>query len=248
MEDFHEALNIMDSALYQYEALVPQPQKVAMLNSFVFRYKEKTIQQALIQKLARTITGLKSGYILHKNGFFQEQAAIQRMLDEFEQDINFLSFAIINDDVTELHERYITAFYEEEFDKPDDPVASSQKRQMIPRNKIIAYISRAEEEASNPSRTIDVTKTINKTYSGYIHAASPQVMDLYGGKQPKFNVSGMLKTPHEFAYGNDLWNYFYRGLMSFEMVAHVFQENTLADDIRAFRKKMEKNAGKAYET
>lgn len=246
MDDFHEALEIMDSALYQYEALVPQPLKVKLLNSFVFRYKEQTIQQAIIQKLARTITGLKSANILHKSGFFQEQASIQRMLDEFEQDINFLSFAIINDDITDLHKRYLAAFYEEEFDKPEDPIASTQKRQMIPRNKIIAYISRAEEGASNPSRTVDVTKTINKTYSGYIHAASTQVMDLYGGIQPKFNVTGMLNTPHEITYSNDLWNYFYRGLMSFEMAAYVFQENSLADDVRAFRKKIEINAGKNY--
>ncbi len=246
MEDFHEALNKMESALYRYEALVPHPQKVTMLKSFVFRYKEQTIQQALILKLARTITGLRSANILLNNGFFQEQSAIQRMLDEFDQDINFLSIAVLNDDITELHKKYLTALYEEEFDKPEDPVASKQKRQMIPRNKIIAYIARAEQEACNPSRTIDVTKTINKTYSGYIHAAATQVMDLYGGPQPKFNVSGMLNTPHEAVYRNDLWNYFYRGLMSFEMVAYVLQVPDIADEIYTFRKQMEKNAGKEY--
>jgi len=45
----------MEAILLHFESLVPAPKQVAMLN-FVFRYTEKTVQQAIVQKLVRVIT------------------------------------------------------------------------------------------------------------------------------------------------------------------------------------------------
>lgn len=56
-------------------------------DSFVFRYEEKTLLQALIQKLARMVSGLHAARLLCDNGFLQEQRALQRMLDEFHEDL-----------------------------------------------------------------------------------------------------------------------------------------------------------------
>ena len=238
----------MEATLLHYEKLVPPPKKVPMLAHFVFRYTEKTIQQAIIQKLVRVVTGLKSAYILMENGFFQEQAAIQRMLDEFQQDISFLCIAIYKNDITDLHKSYLEAFYQEEFDIPEDPVASTQKRPMIPRKKIIAFLAKVEAVAndSNPSRSIDLTTTLSKTYSGYVHGASPHIMSLYCGTPPSFHVSGMLDTPHEAVHKLDLWNYFYRGLLSFEEAAYIFNEERLASDLNKFSREMAEHANKGY--
>ena len=74
---------------------MPPPQKVPYGDAFVFRYKEKTIQQAMVQKLARVVSGLHAAWLLLENGFLQEQAAVQRMLDEFHEDILFLAFAVM---------------------------------------------------------------------------------------------------------------------------------------------------------
>jgi hypothetical protein len=237
-EHYSEALNKMEAVLHHFESLVPKPKRISYLDHFVFRYTEKTIQQAIIQKLARTITGLKSAQLLLEHGFFQEQAAIQRMLDEFEQDVNFLSLGLLDNDITELHEKYLDTFYEEEFDTPEDPVASKQKRAMVPRKKIIAYIARANPNDNNPSRGIEVTKTLHKAYSGFIHGASFHIMSMYGGDPPRFHVSGLLGTPHEKHHRADLWNYFYRGLMSFELAAHAFGELKIANELRIFSDSM----------
>ena len=43
----------------------------------------------------------------------------------------------------DLHQRYLSAFYKEEFDKPD-AVSSTQKRPMIPRRKIRAYVRKSK--------------------------------------------------------------------------------------------------------
>jgi len=247
---FARCLEQMESWFRQLEKQVPPPIKVPFLHHFVFRYKEKTIEQALIQKLARVVTGLHSARILLNSGFLQEQIAIHRMLDESQQDITFLSLARFEDEITELHQRFLDAFYEEEFDVPENPTASTQKRPSIPRKKIHAYIARKEAESgvSNPSRGAEIMRTLSKAYSGFVHGASPQIMNLYGGFPPRFHISGMCGTgtPHELEHRKDLWNYFYRGLLSFNEVALVFEDMKLAEAIHNYLIAFARVVGKDY--
>jgi len=140
-ELFPQTLQNMADILMALEKRVPPPQQVALKNGFVFRYKEQSIHQALIQKLARIVSGLQAAWILLKHGFVQEQAVMQRMLDEFQEDTLFLASAVILNNTTALHTEYLVAFFEEEFDKPEDPLSSTQKRPMIPRKKIRAYLA-----------------------------------------------------------------------------------------------------------
>ncbi len=244
---FVRCLEQMESWFQALEKQVPQPIKIPFLHHFVFRYKEKTFEQALIQKLARVVTGLHSARILLNNGFLQEQIAIHRMLDELQQDISFLSFARLEDEVTKLHQRYLEAFYEEEFDILENPTASTQKRPSIPRQKIRACLAKKEAKmgVSNPSRGAELTRTLSKAYSGFVHGASPPIMNMYGGFSPRFQISGMLGTPHEQVHRKDLWNYFYRGLLSFKEVALVVKDLKVSESIHSFSIAFEK-AGKNY--
>jgi hypothetical protein len=119
---FHQALTVMDNAFRRLEAQVPAPKTQPFNDSFVFRYEEKTIEQALIQKLARVISGLRAVDILLFHGHIQEQSVLHRTLDELNEDIMFLTAAVTNDTVTDLHKQYLEAFWAEEFDVPADPV------------------------------------------------------------------------------------------------------------------------------
>ena len=134
-------LTIMEFWLAQMEQLVPPPIKVQMGDSFQFRYKEQSLEQALIQKLARMTTGLRSARLLLNSGQFQDQASIQRMLDDAEEDILFLGLGYLLNDMTERHKKYLESFYEEEFDNPESALDSTQKRWSIPRDKVRAYIA-----------------------------------------------------------------------------------------------------------
>jgi len=247
-QQFESCLEKMESWFFALEKHVPQPIKMPFRHHFVFRYKEKSLEQALIQKLARVVTGLHSARILLNRGFLQEQIAIHRMLDELQEDISFLSLARLDDGITDLHQRYIDAFYEEEFDVPENALASTQKRPSIPRQKIRAYLAMkmAAIGISNPCRGAELMRTLSKTYSGFVHGASPQVMNMYGGFPPRFHISGMLGTPHEQAHRRDLWNYFYRGLLSFNEVALVFEDLKLLKSIRGFSVVFENAAEKEY--
>ncbi len=236
---FVQCLDKMELWFPELEKSIQKPTKVSYLNKqIVFRYKEKSLEQALIQKLARVVTGLHSARLLLNNGFLQEQNALHRMLDEFQQDITFLCFARLENDFTDLHKKYLDAFYEEEFDRPEDPVYSTQKRPSIGRPKIHAYIAKKEAELgiSNPSRGAELARTLHKAYSGFVHGASPQIMNMYGGWPPKFHISGMTGTPHEHAHRRDMWNYFYRGLHSFDEVAYVLGQFSIVKEIEIFLK------------
>lgn len=229
---------------------MPPPQQIRWRDGFVFRYVEQTIHQAILLKLARTISGLRAALVLLENGFVQEQAVMQRVLDEMGEDIFFLVYAVANDEVTELHERYLEAFFQEEFDTAVAPTDSPQKRPMIPRKRIRAYLAVVEGKASNqqgktlnPSDGVKLFKTLSKAYSGYVHAAAPHIMDLYGGDPPAFHLEGMLGTPRISEHADDLWNYFYRSLMAFVAAARAFGNKECADYVYENLKRFEAASG-----
>lgn len=245
-ELFDHALRNMEATLHALEKRVPAPKLIPFGHDFAFRCMERTIHQALLQKLVRVVSGLHAARILLDHGFVQEQAALQRMLDEFQEDIMFLADAVIFNDLTELHQQYLSAFWEEEFDKPGNPLESTQKRPMVSRKKIRAYIARVEGAALDPSRGIELSRTVSKAYSGFVHAASPHIMDLYGGDPPRFHLRGMLGIIRMDEHREDLWNYFYRGIIAFAFAAKAFGDEALFDSIRGYMKQFAADSGQDY--
>ncbi len=162
-------LDMMVAAFEVISSKVGKPQRQPMGDGYVYRYKEQSIYQAIIQKLARVVTSLRAISVLNNAGLLQEQAALQRTLDELEEDVVFLCFGLIFRELTDLHTEYLAAFYEEEFDNPDSAIGSTQKRPMIPRKKIRAFISKDRGTGYDQSSTIEVGRTISKTYSGWLY-------------------------------------------------------------------------------
>jgi hypothetical protein len=56
----------------------------------------------------------------------------------------------------------------------------------------------------------------------------------------------MLGTPHELEHRDDLWNYFYRGLLSFNEVALVLEDMNLAESIHSYSIAFANAVGKDY--
>lgn len=181
-----------------------------------------------------------------EHGFVQEQAALHRVLDEIQEDVTFLAWGVITDDITDLHRQYLSAFYEEEFDKPESPLESTQKRPMVARKKVRAYIARMEAVAFDQSTGVELLRTLHKAYSGFVHGASPAIMDMYGGVPPRFHVQGMLGTVRITELRDDLWNYFYRGIVAFGLAIKAFGEDAVFASITKFLDEFEKESGENY--
>jgi len=245
--DFEIMLDLMDHAFRDFEDGMPsKPAFVRLPFGMGFRYKEKDIYQALIQKLAKVQSTLRAAYVLLKNGYVQEQAILQRIINEINEDILFLVYAITNDKITDLHQRYLEAFWEEEVDESGNMIDSKQKRPMIPRKKIRAYIAKVESTDLEPSRGIELSRTISKAYSGFVHGASPHIMDMYGGKSPHFHTKGMLGTPRIEENTEDLWNYMYRTFLSHIGVAKALGSEKHVEILNKYKFKFEESAGKKY--
>lgn len=243
---YDQTLRNMEATVLELAHRVPQPQSVPFHgDGFVFRYVERTLHQALVQKLARCVSGLHAARLLLNAGFLQEQGALLRMLEEIQEDVTFLAHAAFSSHITPLHAAYLDAFFEEEFDAATS-LASTQKRAMIPRQKIRAYIARIEGSGLDFSRGVELRRTISKTYSGYVHAASPHIMDMYGGDPPRFHVRGMRDTPRQMEHREDLWNYFYRGILAFALTAKAFGDESLFQQIRQFADKFAEHAPVGY--
>lgn len=244
---YDRALALMELTVNSLALRVPQPQQVPYKDSFVFRHVEKTVHQALVQKLARFVSSLHAARLLTMYGFVQEQAALQRILDEIQEDITFLALGEIFGKWTSLHQDYLDAFFEEEFNA-ESAIESTQKRPMLPRKKIRAWIAAMEGSDMDPSRSIELTRTISKAYSGYVHAASPHIMDMYGGNPPQFHMRGMLGTPRHDEHSADLWNYFYRGIIAFGFAAKAFGDDDLFNTIRDFADEFSRVTGNDYQS
>lgn len=241
-----QTLTVLESAFRRLEQEVPPPKLQRVKGHFLLRYREQSIEQALIQKLARYISTLHADKLLLKHGFIQEQGILQRTLDELHEDIFFLVVAITNDKITDLHQRYLKGFFAEEFDNPSDPVGSHSDREIVPRKKIRAYVFRIVGASSNPSRDLAVSKTISKVYSGFVHAASPHIMEMCDGTPPRFRLSGMLGTPRMEEYEYDVWNYYYRGLLSTTAIGKAFGDGELVDALLKFSFKFQEASGRDF--
>ncbi|WP_128615537.1 hypothetical protein [Pseudomonas sp. HMWF006] len=230
---YAQALNHMERIVNVLSMRVPAPKRVQFRGSFVYRHVEKTIHQALVQKLARMVSSLHAARLLLEAGFVQEQASLQRILDEITEDISFLVFSITSGESTPAHEKYLEYFFQEEFD-PSEQSVSSTDRGMVSRKKIRAYLDRCVNGAKGSSKHLDISRTVSKAYSGYVHAASPQIMDMYGGVSCGFFMRGMRGTIRQAEHRADFWNYMYRGIMACCLTAQAFDDDELFVSIREF--------------
>lgn len=242
-----EMLEVMDAAFQDFVAALPKPVSVRHGQGWVFRFKDRDIHHAVVLKLALVQSTLRAALALLEQGYTAQQAMLQRVVDEANEDILFLAYAVTNDTITPLHQRYLDAFWAEEFGDTNDIIGTHQSRDMVPRQKIRAYLAKIEGKDLDPSRAAQATKILSKTYSGFIHGASTHIMEMYGGMSPHFHTRGMLNTPRIPEYAIDLWNYMYRGLLSHAFVAKLFGAQEHFDLLAKHAQKFEAAMGKQYE-
>lgn len=242
---YDRMLQVMDATFQGYEAHAPKPVQVAFLDGWRWRHPNPDIYQAMLLKLALIHSTLAAALTLHRSGHFLQQAMLQRVIEDANEDVAFLVYAVTNDSITELHERFLAAFWSEEFDEVPDPIGGHQSRPMVPRKKIRAYIA-TREGAANPSAAIAAGKVINKTYSGFVHGAAGHILECYGGVPPQYHTQDMRVTGRRDEYEQDLWNYMFRGFCSFVLVGKALGAGEHVEALMEYKKRFEQTAGKEY--
>lgn len=226
-----EAVEATSRAFRQLERALTPPRRVSHRDSFVFRYANKGIHEALVQKLARSISGLNAVAVLLNSGYVQEAGVLFRTLDEIQEDIFFLTTAETNGAKTERHNQYLEAFYAEAVFSRADGSLEIPKPNMVPRKKIRAHTINTLGQGVNTSHAVTVGESVGTAYSGYVHAASENIMDMYGGDPPHFHLTGMRGTPRVAEFARDAENYIFRGLMATIVVGRAFGDRPLVDEL-----------------
>lgn len=190
-----QELGHMERTVHDLASRIDPPKWTLYSNSeYGFRYAEKGALQAIVQKMARVVSSLRAAQILLNQGYVQEHAAICRMVDESSEDITFLSLGMIYGE-TNLHKKFLEDFYLEEFDDASRPAQTRIKRSNTPRDKIHGYLTSNPSAGTDPSSSKAAIQVVHKTFSGFVHGASPHIMETYGGPPMRFHMTGMLGTP-----------------------------------------------------
>lgn len=218
MADHHttadEVLSDLESAFRSFEQQVPPPQRVKFKDGFVVRYVERLPHQALVLKFARQISGMHALKLLLDNGFCQEQGVIQRTLDEFAEDIIFLALGLTAGPWTNHHNAFLKCFWADEY-------VGEEVGLMLPRKHIRAFNNRAGG-LPDPSSADAVGKHVFRAYSGYVHGAAVNTLDMCGSSDLKLELKGMKGSPLYNDHVRDFWNYLYRGIASASFIATAF--------------------------
>lgn len=208
-----------------------------------FRHMQQDDLLASYLKCLIIVSSLNASLVLLEKGFVQEVHVLCRCIDEYCEDIWFLATLLNGNAPSKDQIRFVNEFFQEEYDQPDNPLISTQKRDRVPRSKIQASISRIDGQVLNPSDSKELLRTISQTFSGYVHGAYVHVMDLYGGSPPHFHTSGMVNTPRSIECEKNLVNYVYRSIKAAQVVSRRTGASSIDNRLVKLSKEFEKKTG-----
>ena len=207
-----------------------------------WRFPNEGVAEAVLLKGARIISALNSLLYLLRGGYVQEMGVICRTIDEFFIDITFLLEGFPDKELSAPQRQFLKDFYQEEFDRPESPLESTQKRKTVQRQKLYAAVGRIFSDVVDTQQAQELFRTLGKTYSGYVHGAYPHVMELYGGYPPKFHLNGMLDTPRAEEWIENAKHYFYRAIQALMLIAGAFKNLPVFNGLDRVRAEFEKDA------
>lgn len=179
------------------------------------RVKCRTDYSAL--KAVKICSTLNAAVLLVSKGFVQEAYALCRVAEDQAEDIHFLLLPRGKDALSELQERALSEFFQEEFEDPTEPVKTSQDRDRVSRKKIRAAIS-GDDGIDDPSTAI--TQMFYRALSGYVHGAYIHIMELHSNETPGRYLMrgspGKITEAVEFVP-----NYVYRAILAVECIIKV---------------------------
>lgn len=113
---YAEALGNMETTVHDLSRRIDPPVMTTFARTaYGFRYAEQGARQAIVQKMARVVSGLRAALLLLEQGYIQEQAAVCRMVDEACEDVSFLALGLIVEE-TDLHRQFLQEFFLEDFE------------------------------------------------------------------------------------------------------------------------------------
>lgn len=166
-----------------------------------FRYGKPGVLHFCLLKAVRTVSALNAIVALARGGFAQEVGVLVRTLVESTTHIEFVLDAL--DDQGALRpdvDKYVRDYFADYARSSSGGSKRAQVRQGLVHKHLGKALDRIVEEngpVEGRKSAEAVYTNVYLTYSNYVHAKYPEVMDLYGGEPGRFHMDGMLGTPKD---------------------------------------------------
>lgn len=206
-----------------------------------WRYQDLSESLACFLKGVKVVSSLNASMVLLRAGHTQEIGALCRMIDDYCNEIFFLLLPQDSENFSKEQIQFLNDFFQEEFDKPTNPLRSTQKRVNVPVRKIHATFAKIAKSEMNPSDAQEMLRTTHQAFSGYVHGAYPHIMEMFGGTQPHLN--GMLGTPRVDEWRGQLIGFVYKALMVSVFVARKLGLNDMEGKARKLLEKFQTDTG-----
>lgn len=206
-----------------------------------WRYQNLSESLACFLKGVKIVSTLNASIVLLRHGYVQEIGALCRMTEDYCNEIFFLLVPQEGKNYSKEQIQFLEDFFKEEFDKPRDPLGSTQKRTNVPIRKIHATFGKIAQTELNPSDAQELLRTTHQAFSGYVHGAYPHIMEMFGNAHP--NLNGMLGTPRVDEWRGQLIGYVYKALMVSVFVARKLGLNDTEKKARVLLEKFETYTG-----
>ena len=188
--ELENTLNRLGHFYNELEAFLPKINfnENAPYRAFRVSNDEHTDSLVCYLKGMKAVSTLNASLVLLKSGFTQEVGALCRMVDDACNEILFLIKPEGENALSNSQEQFLDSFYQEEFSDSKNLFEAHNPRHTVPSQKIHASIARTMSTSVNPSDGQAMTSVVQKTLSGYVHGAYPQIMEMYGGNPPHFHM------------------------------------------------------------
>jgi hypothetical protein len=241
---YSDTLDWMEESLDHLLQKLGLPELILIDRRSVYRFRNHGALEAIFLKLVRVVSGLRASTILLEAGFLQERAAMCRMLDEFQEDVFFLVLAAKEDPQPNILSRYLKGFFHEEQALSAFRAGERVKgRDLVARKDIINYVACKAPGSTDAFRASNASLAISHALSDFVHGASHHIMEMFNPAMQRFTTNSHARGPLFEDNQYDLWNYYYRGIITFSLAAKAFGDASLSERTYNQVKEFERRSG-----
>ena len=224
---YRKSIDHLEKVIGVFEEELEKPE----LMDGAFMYKSPTVKQVCLLKAVRIISGLNALLLLLKAGYVTEMGVLMRTIGDCINDIYFLLEHF--PDKTPEVERYISNFFNEGIEEPEIVESMNKPVYRTKVKRIHASRARLLSEHINFAVCRDMVYKIYSAYSGYVHSAYPNIMELYGGEPPyNFHLQGMEGTSRIRNWETIFIAFIRSATLVFGYMAEKYDKPDLVEEIR----------------
>lgn len=166
-----------------------------------FRFADPQLPHFCLLKGSRAVSALNACVALVRGGFTQEMAVLLRGLIECTTQIDYALSGILSEGAQRpAPKRYVEAYFLDSRRGPGELTKKPKIRQEDVHREIASDSDKLIAAMGDDDLEFDMLGRLSRiyaTFSNYVHARYPEVMDLYGGRPGRFHLKGMRDSPKD---------------------------------------------------